>query len=346
MMSVNQHGSLYDLQDDRFSSSPRTDFYLDLQQEKLKQLKPNYSLASSQSLNLSLNTPDITTLLSDVAAQSSSITTQAPTPNSFFRSQVTQEQEMYAQGFLQALDELHTTVSGPRDLVRAPTAVTLPQQEMPRQPAAGNHHKGISSAPVVHHHLSSPPIATCSNPTLEAVSPYVTATLDFIPNIPSSQPEATSAFMSRSGSTSLNYATNSYPHFSNLYPGSQAVDAYNGYNTAISSAAHIMPALPSSQIRDLQNVVPADMHTQEQMKEERKKARNRLAASKCRLRRLQRESELQGKVRVLKEHNQELNSEVTDLRDQITSLKRALIQHMKGGCHVNFPEGYVLDSTA
>ncbi len=354
-MSVN-HGSLYDqhLHEERYSSSPRSDFYLDLQQEKHKQLKPNYPVASSHALNISLNTPDITTLLSDVSAQSSSVTTQAPTPNSFFtrNNQVTQEQEMYAHGFLKALDELHTTVSGPRELVGPANSVTaLPQQDMARQPAAetGNHHKVISSAvahTVGHHHLpsGSPPIATGPNPTLEAVAPYVTATLDFIPNIPASQPEASSAFMTRSNMTSINYGTNSFPQFSNIYPGSQAVDAYNGYNSAISSAAHLMPALPS-QNGDMLSVVPADMQTQEHMKEERKKARNRLAASKCRLRRLQRESELQSKVKVLKEHNQELNSEVTDLKEQINNLKRALIHHMKGGCHVNFPEGYVLEAT-
>lgn len=249
---------------------------------------------------------------------------------------------MYAQGFLDALDQLHT----PRDLVPPPTAVTLSQQEMPRQPAAGNHHKGLSSGgpqSVVHHHVPSPPIATGPNPTLEAVAPYVTATLDYIPNIASSQSEATTAYINRS-STGLNFAGQSYAPFSNLYNGSQSVDAYGGYT---SSALNVMggPTLQSQQMRDLQSVVPADMQTQEQMKEERKKARNRLAAMKCRLRRLQRESELQSKVKVLKEHNQELNSEVTDLKEQINSLKRALIQHMKGGCHVNVPEGYVLDPT-
>ncbi len=353
-MSVN-HGSLYDqhLHEDRFSSSPRSDFYLDLQQQdKLKQLKPNYPVISSHALNLALSTPDITTILSDVASQNSSITTQAPTPNSFFsRNQVTQEQEMYAHGFLRALDELHTTASGPRQLVGPATSVTaLPRQEMTRQPAAGtgNHHKVISNAAghsVGHHHLPSPPIATGPNPTLEAVAPYVTATLDFIPNIPVSQPEASSAFMGRSNMTSINCGTNAFPQFGSLYPGSQAVDAYNGYNSAISSAAHLMPALPSSQNGDILSVVPADMQTQEHMKEERKKARNRMAASKCRLRRLQRESDLQSKVKVLKDHNQELNSEVTDLKEQINGLKRALIHHMKGGCHVNFPEGYVLEAT-
>ena len=101
-------------------------------------------------------------------------------------------------------------------------------------------------------------------------------------------------------------------------------------------------AMPPQMVKELQRVVPADMKTQEQMKVERKKARNRIAASKCRMRRLQRESELQSKVRLLKDHNQELNSEVSELKEQINNLKRALVQHMQGGCQVNVPEGYSL----
>ena len=357
-MSVHGSASLYDLHED-YHKSPRSDFYLDLQSKSQKQPSkssyPNTSMFSATGdLNLSLSTPDLTTLLSSVSSHSSSVTTQAPTPNSFLRAQVTDEQEMYAQGFLDALDQLHTSTSGPRDLVRQPAAVTVPQ-DMIRQPAAGNHHKALSSGghrSVIHPHMSpevgNSPIATGPNPTLGAVAPYVTATLDFIPNITTSQPEATTAY--NRSSTSHNYPTNSYTPFPSMFSGSPAVDAYGGYsNPPIggSSAAHIIggPAMPTHQIGEIQRVMPADMQTQEHMKEERKKARNRLAASKCRLRRLQRESELQSKVRVLREHNQELNSEVTDLKEQINNLKRALIQHMKGGCQVNFPEGYMLDAS-
>jgi hypothetical protein len=353
MMSV--HGSLYDLHED-FHKSPRPEASLYLDLDKTQSLKsiqnaipvPNYPVFSTP--GLALTTPDITTLLSNVESQSSSITTQAPTPNSFLRGRVTEEQEMYAKGFLDALDQLQTS---PQEYGRQPASVSLPQ-DMIRRPAAANHHKaGSSGGPhsVIHHHLSSTmhsPIATGPNPTLEAVAPYVTATLDFIPNITSSQPEATTAF--DHSSTTHNFTTNSYTRpFTNLYSGSpSAVDAFESYSGAPiggGSAAHIMggPAMPSHNMTELQRVVPADLHTQEQMKEERKKARNRIAASKCRLRRLQRESELQGKVRTLKERNQELNSEVGDLKEQINNLKRALIQHMKGGCHVNFPEGYVLE---
>lgn len=87
-------------------------------------------------------------------------------------------------------------------------------------------------------------------------------------------------------------------------------------------------------LRELQAVVPADIRTQEHMKVERKKARNRIAASKCRLRRLQRESELSGKVRGLNDYNRELRDQLNELKNQMTELKSSITRHVKGGCRI------------
>ena len=179
--------------------------------------------------------------------------------------------------------------------------------------------------------------------SLESVAQtYVTATRDYINISAAPHTESTSAY---GASSSHNYV-NAYPSpmFSMYTP---SIDAYGGYvNTAGQSnvPGGVMPggAMPPQMVKELQRVVPADMKTQEQMKVERKKARNRIAASKCRLRRLQRESELQSKVKMLKDHNQELNNEVSELKEQINNLKRALVQHMQGGCQVSVPEGYSL----
>merc|ERR1711953_115279 len=51
---------------------------------------------------------------------------------------------------------------------------------------------------------------------------------------------------------------------------------------------------------------PIDMKSQEKIKLERKRQRNRLAASKCRKRKLERISHLEGKVKDLKGENVEL----------------------------------------
>ena len=94
----------------------------------------------------------------------------------------------------------------------------------------------------------------------------------------------------------------------------------------------------------LRHIVPADMKTMENMKVERKKARNRIAASKCRLRRLQREGDLQEKVQRLKDHNEKLNNELNSLREKVHGLKKILMKHMNTGCDVDVPQGFRTDT--
>ena len=281
-----------------------------------------------------LSTPDVTSLLTGV--ESSLITSQAPTPTRFLRGEVTTEQEMYAKGFLEALDDLQTN--------RQPEAV------------APSDHKLVTSSSrmdvsmprtMVHHSTQDMASASSSvflsgpNPSLEAVAPtYVNATMSYIPNLaPPSHSESSRVYaLSHSSYPPNTYSPPVVNHFAPVLD-----TGYDGYSSPPLNAhmqSSMGNSLPPQMMKEIQRVVPADIKTQEHMKVERKKARNRIAASKCRLRRLQRESDLQGKVRVLKEHNQELNNEVNGLKIQISNLKKALIQHMKGGCEVNLPEGY------
>ena len=287
--------------------------------------------------DIGLSTPDVTTLLTGV--ESSLITSQAPTPNRYVRGGITTEQEMYARGFLEALDELNTGNRQPE---------ALPPSDMKLVSSASSRMDAALSRSAVHHSsqelVSSSHFISGPNPSLEAVAPtYVTAPMDYIPNI---APPSHSEPPARVYASTNSFAPNSYntpPVVNHFTP----IIDYNNLNGYTSQSSHsqssgINGSLPTQMMKELQRVVPADIKTQEQMKVERKKARNRIAASKCRLRRLQRESDLQGKVRILKEHNQELNNEVTALKMQINNLKKALVHHMKGGCQVNLPEGYGL----
>ncbi|XP_048415705.1 transcription factor JunD-like isoform X3 [Stegostoma tigrinum] len=67
---------------------------------------------------------------------------------------------------------------------------------------------------------------------------------------------------------------------------------------------------------------PIDMDTQERIKAERKRLRNRIAASKCRKRKLERISRLEDKVKSLKCQNSELASTASLLREQVAQLKQ------------------------
>ncbi|KYO47985.1 hypothetical protein Y1Q_0021871 [Alligator mississippiensis] len=76
------------------------------------------------------------------------------------------------------------------------------------------------------------------------------------------------------------------------------------------------------------------MDTQERIKAERKRLRNRIAASKCRKRKLERISRLEEKVKSLKSQNTELASTANLLREQVAQLKQKVLSHVNSGCQL------------
>lgn len=80
---------------------------------------------------------------------------------------------------------------------------------------------------------------------------------------------------------------------------------------------------------------PIDMDTQERIKLERKRQRNRVAASKCRRRKLERISKLEEKVKVLKGENVELAQMIVKLKDHVHRLKQQVLEHANGGCLID-----------
>ncbi|XP_050400547.1 transcription factor Jun [Patella vulgata] len=79
---------------------------------------------------------------------------------------------------------------------------------------------------------------------------------------------------------------------------------------------------------------PIDMENQERIKIDRKRARNRVAARKCRTRKLERINRLEDRVTCLKDQNDELSKTANTLRDQVCKLKRQIIDHVNGGCQI------------
>merc|ERR1711863_109416 len=82
-------------------------------------------------------------------------------------------------------------------------------------------------------------------------------------------------------------------------------------------------------------ITPINMESQEKIKLERKRQRNRLAASKCRKRKLERISQLELKVKDLKGENAELANVVKKLKDSVYGLKQEVLEHHNNGCLIS-----------
>lgn len=328
MMALQEH-SLYDDRSSVYNkSSTDSSMYLDLKRHKPHVLNtPDVSV-------FALSTPEVHNLLSSTTG--TSVTSTVPPHHSPAAGRfhpppaVTMEQEFYARGFLERLEALQ--------------ANDIHQQHS----TTGHHHSNKNNQSLVHFTGGSTssyhPTALGSNPSLEAVAPtYVTATLDHIPNFAATTTQTTSESTSSFPVSSQHDIYYSAEPYSLPYPRHEAtmIPPYPtaAMLTAASTIAQptmygVMETTGPHDVLKEMTMVP-DLQTQEQMKVERKKARNRIAASKCRTRRLQRESDLESKVKILKDTNKELNDEVSGLKEQIMNLKRALSQHAKTGCQIN-----------
>jgi len=79
---------------------------------------------------------------------------------------------------------------------------------------------------------------------------------------------------------------------------------------------------------------PIDMSAQEQAKVERKREKNRYAAQKCRMLKLERIDQLQRRVNELKAENAQLASNASTLCEQVNRLRQMIVEHVEGGCQV------------
>merc|ERR1712014_206031 len=88
-------------------------------------------------------------------------------------------------------------------------------------------------------------------------------------------------------------------------------------------------------------VSPIDMETQEKIKLERKRLRNRLAAAKCRKRKLERISLLDDRVAQLKTENTDLAAVVRKMKSSVAALKQEVLDHVNSGCEIRMSDATV-----
>ncbi|XP_061893087.1 junB proto-oncogene, AP-1 transcription factor subunit b isoform X1 [Entelurus aequoreus] len=246
---------------------------------------------------LRLASPELERLI----IQNSNGVITTPTPGQYFYNRgITDEQEGFAEGFVKALDELHKMNQMP------PANVSIGAGGITACPAAASSVFGTALQP-------EPPIYTtlnayCPSTGLSSAAPsYPTATISYLPPHQQSHPQT--AFQS--------------PHPASLHPPRLV---------ALKEEPQTVPDLLSSD--GSPPMSPIDLETQERIKAERKRLRNRLAATKCRRRKLERIARLEEKVKGLKSDNAGLSSTASVLRDQVAQLKQRVLTHVSSGCQL------------
>ncbi|XP_060900357.1 transcription factor JunD-like [Labrus mixtus] len=271
---------------------------LDDQNPELKSnpLRDTDGLLNSPDLGLlKLTTPDLERLI----IQSNGLVTSAstnPTTQFLYPKSASDEQE-FAEGFVKALEDLHK-----QNQLSEAGCVSVDRLEL----------LGSSNA------VGSSGLQTSDLPVYTTLNGYAASPL---------------------GGTTINYATDTIPF---PPPPSHLAGAHQQAAAAALSrlqAASAMKDEPQT-VPDMQSfgdsppLSPIDMDNQERIKAERKKLRNRIAASKCRKRKLERISRLEDKVKSLKTQNTELASTASVLREQVAQLKQKVMNHVSSGCQL------------
>ncbi|XP_037537436.1 transcription factor jun-D [Nematolebias whitei] len=142
------------------------------------------------------------------------------------------------------------------------------------------------------------------------------------------QPPDLPVYTSLNGYTSMSYTdTTPFPPLNQ-----QAAGLARLQQPGVKDEPQTVPDMQS--FGDSPPLSPIDMDNQERIKAERKKLRNRIAASKCRKRKLERISRLEEKVKTLKSQNTELASTASVLREQVAQLKQKVMNHVSSGCQL------------
>lgn len=232
--------------------------------------------------------------------------------------QVTTEQEDYAKGFVDALNSLHNCetslqqTGGVVPTAAAPSDVADNIAKLASN-ATSTSTTAVAAALVVGPIKAAAIIAT-TNPIVPIVTDATTTT-----NILST--------VGTSGGTITRAVT--YTNLDSSGDGGYANSNSGTDATIVGDVSIKDEPVPSPPPHS-----PIDMDDQERIKLERKRQRNRVAASKCRKRKLERISKLEDKVKTLKTDNSDLGLLLKQLKENVCKLKQQVIEHINSGCNI------------
>jgi len=292
---------------------------------KKSKLAASHILTSPDVQKLKLSSPELAEFLTR------NPTLATPTPsggNYIFPKTVTEEQESYVKGFEVALKNLQ-------------------QHEIPNQIITGSHvglPSVIKSEPLTRTSIETIEKATAAHRASTAAS---SAKLVPIPSIPEvgksfSIPEVGKSFSIPEVSPRPESSASGSMDSAELRIKEEMDDAdldqddFDDNDDSYSDEEMQKPAPKKGRGGGgSRKITPINMESQEKIKLERKRMRNRLAASKCRKRKLERISQLELKVKDLKGENSELYNVVKKLKQSVANLKQEVIDHCNSGCQIN-----------
>ena len=286
-----------------------------------------------------LTSPDVQMLkltspqLAEFLTRNPTLATPTPSGGYQFPTTVTAEQELYVRGFEEALKNKHAAAQQQNNASTSAASSNTPAQILAIEKA---------TAAFKQQQATLPPMSSIPLPIQQQTLPSTISTS--VPTIAISSAASTVSEQSSTNSRPSSSASGSYDDSASEYlPTTVVVKQEPGTDTS-TSASPGSNARSGGRGRGRKNssnakgvgISPIDMESQEIIKLERKRLRNRLAASKCRKRKLERISNLDEKVSDLKDENSELMGIVKKLKESICNLKQEVMEHVHHGCQINY----------
>lgn len=263
-----------------------------------------YSAGTADVGSLKLASPELERL---IIQNSNGVITTTPTPTQYLYNRgITEEQEGFADGFVKALDDLHKMNQ------MAPPNVSIGTGGTVACSAATSVFGSSLQEPLEYTTLGN----CTANPSLSSAASYPSTTISYLPHHQYHQHPQAIAHGSH--------------HFQHTLAGAGLHPQRFG---GLKEEPQTVPDMHSSDSGS-PPMSPIDMENQERIKAERKRLRNRLAATKCRKRKLERIARLEDKVKVLKTDNAGLSNTASLLREQVAQLKQKVMTHVSSGCQL------------
>ncbi|GAU92284.1 hypothetical protein RvY_04384 [Ramazzottius varieornatus] len=223
-----------------------------------------------------------------------------PTPTQIvFPKNVTEEQESYAKGFVDALNALHRSgmaynVNSNGNVAAFPISNVNGQNIFPQFFTMPQMAQQVQTMQPMQLQMTSQPVAGHQMVQLQMPAPMNVPKMEF--NSPSVSPAPSDP---------------------------QTVPSERGSTRSTNSSS---------------GTSPINMESQSKMKVERKRERNRLAAAKCRMRKIERIAQLEERVKELKDQNGELANSRQQTQQDLANLRQELLTHLSAGCSLTIPQ--------